>query len=64
MLGGQSGVDLAARIVRLERTLLLRKLQGAGIQVVDWRVDQPFAHVLHASLGRMPHWFRAVGVGG
>jgi uncharacterized protein (DUF58 family) len=64
LLGQQPGVDLAARIVRLERTLLQRKLQQAGIQVVDWRVDQPFDQVIHASLGRMPHWFRAVGVEG
>jgi uncharacterized protein (DUF58 family) len=64
LLGQQPGVDLAARIVRLERTLLKRKLQQAGIQVVDWQVDRPFAQVLHASLDRMPHWFRAVGVEG
>jgi uncharacterized protein (DUF58 family) len=64
LLGQQPGVDLAARIVRVERTLLQRKLQQAGIQVVDWRVDQPFDQVIHASLGRMPHWFRAVGVEG
>ncbi len=57
-----TSVELAARIVRVERMLLLRKLQQAGIQVVDWQVDRPFDHVIHASLGRVPHWFRAVGV--
>ena len=57
-----ASVELAARIVRLERLLLLRKLQQAGVQVVDWRVDKPFDHVIHASLGRVPHWFRAVGL--
>ena len=55
-------VLLAARIARLERVLLLRKLRQAGVQVVDWQVDKPFDQVVHASLGRMPHWFRAVGV--
>ena len=55
-------VVLAARIARLERTLLLRELRQAGIQVVDWQVDQPFDQVVHASLGRLPLWFRAIGV--
>jgi uncharacterized protein (DUF58 family) len=58
----EPSVELAARIVRVERLLLLRKLQQAGIQVVDWQVDRPFDHVIHSSLGRVPHWFRAVGV--
>ncbi len=61
-LKGQPGVALAARIARLERTLLLRKLQQAGIQSVDWQVDRPFDQVVHASLGRLPLWYRAVGV--
>jgi uncharacterized protein (DUF58 family) len=55
-------VELAERIARVERVLLLRKLQQAGIQVVDWQVDTAFDRVVHASLGRVPHWFRAVGV--
>lgn len=55
-------VALAARIARLERTLLLRELRQAGIQVVDWQVDQPLDRVVHASLGRLPLWFRAIGV--
>ena len=61
-LGPQPEVELAARIVGVERALLFRKLQQAGIQVVDWQVDQPFDRVVHASLGRVPHWFRAVGM--
>jgi uncharacterized protein (DUF58 family) len=61
-LGPQPEVELAARIVGVERTLLFRKLQQAGIQVVDWQVDKPFDQVVHASLGRVPHWFRAVGM--
>jgi uncharacterized protein (DUF58 family) len=58
----QPGVELAARIAHLERALLLRKLRRAGIQVVDWQVDRPIDRVVHASLGRTPQWFRAVGV--
>ncbi len=62
LLGPQPGAELAARIVRVERALLQRKLRQAGIQVVDWQVDQPFDQVVHASLSRVTHWFRAVGV--
>jgi uncharacterized protein (DUF58 family) len=65
LLGQQPGVELAARIVRVERELLRRKLQQAGIQVLDWPVDQPFDRVVHASLSRVTHglpaWFRFVG---
>jgi uncharacterized protein (DUF58 family) len=63
-LGAQPGVDLATRIARLERALLLRRLRRAGIQIVDWQVDRPLDRVVHASLGRAPQWFRAVGVEG
>lgn len=62
MLGAQPDVELAMRIARLERALLLRKLRRAGIQVVDWQVDRPLDRVVHAALGRTPQWFRAVGV--
>jgi uncharacterized protein (DUF58 family) len=63
-LRAQPGVDLAVRIAHLERTLLLRKLRRAGIRVVDWQVDRPLGRVFHASLGRTPQWFRAVGIEG
>jgi uncharacterized repeat protein (TIGR01451 family) len=33
---------LAKRIVRLQRAVLLRRLRGAGIHVVDWDTSQPF----------------------
>ena len=55
-------VALAARIARVERRLLLRKLREAGVQVVEWQVQRPIEEVVHASLGRAPHWFRAAGV--
>lgn len=35
-------VKLAARIARLERTILLRHLGQAGIRVLDWDVSVPF----------------------
>jgi uncharacterized protein (DUF58 family) len=55
-------VDMASRLLRTERVLVSRRLQQAGIQVVDWKVDTRFDRAVHASLGRMPHWFRAIGV--
>jgi uncharacterized protein (DUF58 family) len=62
-LGSRPEVGLAARIVRVQRALLLRQLRQAGIRVVDWRVDEPFERAVHVSLGRMPAWRRAIGVG-
>ncbi len=35
-------VDLATRVVRMERQLMLARLQRAGLQVVEWNVAQPF----------------------
>ena len=60
LIGPQPNVDLAARIAYLERWLLLNRLRHAGIRVLDWRVDRPFDQAAHASLGRLPHWFRAI----
>jgi uncharacterized protein (DUF58 family) len=61
-LGTGRAVELAARLMRVERGLLRRQLRQAGIRVVDWQVDQPFERAFHASLGRAPQWFRAVGL--
>jgi uncharacterized protein (DUF58 family) len=57
-----AAVSLAARIARLERNLLLRRLQRAGIRTVDWSVQTPFDLTIHRSLSRQPHWVRAIGV--
>jgi uncharacterized protein (DUF58 family) len=54
-------IELAARVVRMERQLLLQQLRRAGIQVVDWDVDKPFEQVVRGRLGRPPAWLRAVG---
>ena len=51
-------VQLAARIAHLERTLLLRRLQQAGISVVDWQVEESLDQTIYATLGRVPQWFR------
>ena len=34
-------VDLAARVIRMERDLLIRRLERAGIQVIEWDVSIP-----------------------
>jgi hypothetical protein len=59
-LAGQPGVEQAARIVNVARVLVRRSLVQAGIQVVDWPVDQPFDRTIHAALGRVPLWTRAL----
>ena len=38
----QPEVQLAARVVHMERGLMLKRIQRAGIQVMDWNVTQPF----------------------
>ncbi len=57
-LGSGRAVELASRIARLERELLLRKLRQARIHVIDWQVDRPFHQVAHTALSRLPLWLR------
>jgi len=54
-------VKLAARVIQLERGMLLRKVQHAGIQVLDWDVSEPFDLAVKRMLSRPPAWMRAVG---
>jgi uncharacterized protein (DUF58 family) len=51
-LGRAEDVQLAARIARLKRAVLLRRLVGAGIQTVDWDTSLPFEQVAKQSLER------------
>ena len=60
-LNKDRNVDLAARIVRLERHLLLQKVQRAGVQVLDWDVSEPFDLLVKQKLARPPAWMRAIG---
>ena len=53
---------LAVRIARVERALLLSRLQRAGIVVVDWDVEVPFVRRVQGSLARSPLWLRPLGV--
>jgi uncharacterized protein (DUF58 family) len=45
---------LAARIARLKRIVLFRRLLGVGIQAVDWDTSQPFEKVAKQYLERRP----------
>jgi uncharacterized protein (DUF58 family) len=54
-------VQLAGRVIRMERMLLLQKMGRAGIHVLDWDVAEPFDHFVRRRLGRTPFWLRAVG---
>jgi uncharacterized protein (DUF58 family) len=55
-------IELAGRVVRLERNVLLKKLRHAGIQIVDWDVSEPFDRVIERRLGRPPAYWRNIGV--
>lgn len=54
-------VELAGRVVRMERDLFLKKLQGAGIQILDWNVAHPFDKVMKRRLGPPPALLRVIG---
>ncbi len=45
-------VELATRIVRMERRLMLGRLQRAGVQVVEWDVAIPFEQAVRGALRR------------
>jgi uncharacterized protein (DUF58 family) len=57
----QKEVDLAARVVRMERALLLRKLRRAGVQVLDWDITHPFDQLVQRELSRIPAWLQMHG---
>ncbi len=53
-LSPSSDVELASRVIRMERDLLIRKLERAGIQVIEWDVSRPFDQAVGPALMR-PH---------
>ena len=44
----------ACRLALIERTLILRRLQAVGVQVVDWDTADPLDGILRAELARQP----------
>ena len=53
-------INLAGRVMHMERVLLLQKLQRANIQVLDWDVREPFDLLVKRSLSHAPAWLRAI----
>jgi len=53
-------VELAGRVIQMERGLMIQRVQRAGIQVLDWDVSEPFDQVVKRKLSRPPAWLRAV----
>jgi len=47
-------IDLAGRILRMERRILIQNIQRAGIRVLNWDITQPFDQVAHWYLSRPP----------
>jgi uncharacterized repeat protein (TIGR01451 family) len=54
-------IQLAARVIQMERALLLQKMGRAGIHVLDWDVAEPFDLFVKRRMGRSPVWLRAIG---
>ena len=46
-------VQLAARIVRLERSVSLGRLRRAGVQVIEWDVRLPFDQAVLGAFRRL-----------
>jgi uncharacterized protein (DUF58 family) len=54
-------VQLAGRVIHMERAMLLQKMGRAGIHVLDWDVAEPFDLFVKRRLSRSPFWLRAIG---
>ena len=54
-------VELAGRVLHMERVILLQRLQRANIQVLDWDVKEPFDLLVKKKLSHAPAWLRAIG---
>ena len=50
LLPRQTEVQLAARVVRMERQLLITHLKRAGIQFIEWNVSKPFDQAVDQAL--------------
>ena len=48
--------QLAARIVRLERRVLLGRLRRGGVQVIEWNVSEPFDQTMRIAARQLNRW--------
>lgn len=62
-LGDRDSVKLAARIARIEREIILRRLRHASIQVVNWNTSLPFEQAARATMSRPSTFLRAIQQG-
>ena len=62
-LGDRDSVKLAARIARIEREIILRRLRHASIQVVNWDTALPFEQAARATMSRPSTFLRAIQQG-
>jgi uncharacterized protein (DUF58 family) len=60
-LPSEPEIEMAQRVVHMERELMLQRLRRIGIQVVNWNISRPFDQVIHSRLDRPPAWIRAIG---
>ncbi len=51
-----ANVRLASRIIGMERHMFMLKLKRAGVQALDWDVNQPLDRLVKSRLGRPPAW--------
>lgn len=61
LFSSNRSVDLAGRVLHMERLLLLQKLQRANIHVLDWDVSEPFDLLIRRTFSRTPIWLRTAG---
>jgi uncharacterized protein (DUF58 family) len=54
LLGESDAAKIGARMAALERTLLLRRLQEAGVTAVSWQLTTPFFQLAQTALRRLP----------
>ena len=62
-LGDRDSVKLAARIARIEREIIMRRLRHASIQVVNWNTSLPFEQAARATMSRPSTFLRAIQQG-
>ena len=54
--------DPSYELARIERSLLLHRVQRLGVRLLDWPVNQPFAPLVRARLSRAPAVQRMVNL--
>ena len=60
-LPDNANTRLAARVLGMERQMLMLRLQRAGVQALDWDVNLPLDRLIKSRLGRPPVWRNVVG---